>query len=184
MVPKHSTFDGVEPYRLFITSNEATLGHSILELVRGTRIRRDVCLDRTRDSRHRTAPHGRRKSDSLEWLHIAAPLVAVIGCLMASIAYGLATRKAWSRHLVMVIFVLIIVYASALGALNVLRHTIMWRAIVTPLCLVVRAPGTSTSNQTLLSIFANSEGDRCGHGRIFLALSYCAVEAGVRNAEA
>jgi len=26
--------------------------------------------------------------------------------------------------------VLIIVYASALGALNVLRHTIMWRAIV------------------------------------------------------
>jgi amino acid permease len=49
---------------------------------------------------------------------------------MASIAYGLATRKAWSRHLVMAIFVLIIVYASALGALNVLRHTIMWRAIV------------------------------------------------------
>jgi hypothetical protein len=30
----------------------------------------------------------------------------------------------------MAIFVLIIVYASALGALNVLRHTIMWRAIV------------------------------------------------------
>ena len=65
-----------------------------------------------------------------EWLHIAAPLVAVIGCLMASITYGLAARKAWSRHLVMAIFVLIIVYASTLGALNVLRHTIMWRAIV------------------------------------------------------
>ena len=65
-----------------------------------------------------------------EWLHIAAPLVAVIGCLMAWIAYGLAARKAWSRHLVMAIFVLIIVYATVLGALNVLRHTIMWRAIV------------------------------------------------------
>ena len=65
-----------------------------------------------------------------EWLHIAAPLVAVIGCLMASIAYGLAACKAWSRHLVMAIFVLIIVYATVLGALNVLRHTIMWRAIV------------------------------------------------------
>ena len=65
-----------------------------------------------------------------EWLHIAAPLVAVIGCLMASIAYGLAACKAWSRHLVMTIFVLIIVYATVLGALNVLRHTIMWRAIV------------------------------------------------------
>jgi hypothetical protein len=54
----------------------------------------------------------------------------VIGCLTASIAYGLAARKAWSRHLVMAIFVLIVVYTSALGALNVLRDTIMWRAIV------------------------------------------------------
>ena len=30
----------------------------------------------------------------------------------------------------MAIFIFIIVYVSALGALNVLRHTIMWRAIV------------------------------------------------------
>jgi len=30
----------------------------------------------------------------------------------------------------MAIFMLIIAYGSALGALNVLRHTIMWRAIV------------------------------------------------------
>ena len=77
-------------------------------------------------------PHlmGGEKVTRLEWLHIAAPLVAVIGCLMASIAYGFAARKAWSRHLVMAIFVLIIVYASALGSLNVLRHTIMWRAII------------------------------------------------------
>ena len=42
----------------------------------------------------------------------------------------LGARKAWSRHLAIGIFVLIIVYASVLGALNVLRHTIMWRAIV------------------------------------------------------
>jgi hypothetical protein len=77
-------------------------------------------------------PHlmGGEKVTRWEWLHIAAPLVAVIGCLMASIAYGLAACKAWSRHLVMAIFVLIIVYATVLGALNVLRHTIMWRAIV------------------------------------------------------
>src|SRR5438094_4995061 len=77
-------------------------------------------------------PHlmGGEKVTRSEWLHIAAPLVAGIGCLMASIAYGFAARKAWSRHLVMAIFVLIIVYASALGALNVLRHTIMWHAMV------------------------------------------------------
>jgi hypothetical protein len=77
-------------------------------------------------------PHlmGGERVTRSEWLHIPAPLVAVIGCLMASISYGLAARKAWSRRLVMAIFVLIIVYASALGALNVLPHTIMWRAIV------------------------------------------------------
>src|SRR6478672_13824772 len=73
-------------------------------------------------------PHlmGGKKVTRLEWLHIAAPLVAVIGCLMASIAYGFAARKAWSRHLVMAMFVLVIVYASALGSLNVLRPAIMW----------------------------------------------------------
>ena len=77
-------------------------------------------------------PHlmGGEKVTRAEWLHIAAPLVAVIGCLMASIAYGFGARKPWSRHLAIAIFVLIIVYASALGAANVLRHTIMWRAIV------------------------------------------------------
>jgi amino acid permease len=77
-------------------------------------------------------PHlmGGEKVTRSEWLRVAAPLVAVIGCLMASLAYGLAKRKAWSRHVVVAIFVLIIVYASTLGALNVLRHSIMWRAIV------------------------------------------------------
>jgi hypothetical protein len=77
-------------------------------------------------------PHlmGGEKVTRSEWLHIAAPLVTVIGCLMALIAYGLGSRKAWSRHLAIAIFVLIIAYASALGAVNMLRHTIMWRAIV------------------------------------------------------
>jgi hypothetical protein len=77
-------------------------------------------------------PHlmGGEKVTRLEWLHIAAPLVAVIGCLMALTAYGLTARKPWSRHVVLAIFVLIIVYASVLGAGNVLRHSIMWRAIL------------------------------------------------------
>ena len=77
-------------------------------------------------------PHlmGGERVTRSEWLHIAAPLVAVMGCLMTLIAYGLAARKPWSRHVVLAIFVLIIVYASALGAVNVLRHSIMWRAIL------------------------------------------------------
>ena len=77
-------------------------------------------------------PHfmGGERVTRSEWLHIAAPLVAVIGCLMASVAYAFAAGKPYSRHLVMAIFILIIVYASAVGALDVLRHTIMWRAIV------------------------------------------------------
>ena len=65
-----------------------------------------------------------------EWLHIAAPLVAVIGFMMALIAYGLAARKPWSRHLVITIFILIIAYASILGALNLIHQAIMWRALI------------------------------------------------------
>jgi hypothetical protein len=65
-----------------------------------------------------------------EWLHIAAPLVAVLGVLMACISYGFATEKAWSRHVVIAMFGLIVVYATILGALNLIRHAIMWRAII------------------------------------------------------
>ena len=65
-----------------------------------------------------------------EWLHIAVPLVAVIEILMAFIAYGFAMRKYWSRHLVIAMFVLIVGYASILGALNLIHDAIMWRAII------------------------------------------------------
>jgi len=65
-----------------------------------------------------------------EWLHIAAPLVAVIGVLMASIAYGFAARKPWSRHLVMTMSILISVYAIAVGWMNLIHRAIMWRAII------------------------------------------------------
>jgi len=61
---------------------------------------------------------------------IAAPLVAVIGILMALIAYGFAAQKTWSRHLVITMFTLIIVYALILGALNLIHQAIMWRAII------------------------------------------------------
>jgi hypothetical protein len=77
-------------------------------------------------------PHimGGERVTRTEWLHIAAPLVAVIGILMAFIAYGFATQKLWSRHLVIAVFGLIIVYGSILGMLNLIHHTIMWRAII------------------------------------------------------
>jgi hypothetical protein len=65
-----------------------------------------------------------------EWLYIAAPLVAVIGVLMALIAFGFAAQKHWSRHLVIAMFSLIIVYGSILGALNLIHHAVMWRAII------------------------------------------------------
>ena len=77
-------------------------------------------------------PHimGGERVTRSEWLHIAAPLVASIGCLMALIAYGLHAGKRWSRHVIMAMSTLIILYASTLGAVNVLRRTIMWRAII------------------------------------------------------
>jgi amino acid permease len=115
-------------------------------------------------------PHlmGGEKVTRSEWLHIAAPLVAVIGCLMASIAYGLAARKPWSRHLVLAIFGLIIVYASALGALNVLRHTIMWRAIVNASLFGCASAWYLYFKRNVAEYFANSEDDRLSHaGNIF-----------------
>jgi hypothetical protein len=77
-------------------------------------------------------PHvmGGERVTRAEWLHIAAPLVAVIGVLMAFIAYGFAAQKYWSRHLVIAMFVLVVVYASILGALNLIHHAIMRRAII------------------------------------------------------
>ena len=77
-------------------------------------------------------PHimGGERVTRAEWLHIAAPLVAVIGILMAFSAYGFATQKRWSRHVAIAMFVLIVVYASILGALNMVHHAIMWRAII------------------------------------------------------
>ena len=65
-----------------------------------------------------------------EWLHIAAPLVGIIGVLMAFISYGFASQRAWSRHLVMTMSILIIGYAIAVGALNLIHRAIMWRAII------------------------------------------------------
>ncbi len=65
-----------------------------------------------------------------EWLHIAAPLVAVIGILMALSSYGLATRKPWARRAVMAIPILIVSYAVAIGAPGWIKPVIMWRAVI------------------------------------------------------
>src|SRR5437762_14317844 len=64
-----------------------------------------------------------------EWLHIAGPLVAATGSLMALICYALASRKRWSRHLVIAMVTLIIVYASILAGLNLVPHTRMTQVI-------------------------------------------------------
>jgi hypothetical protein len=49
---------------------------------------------------------------------------------MALVCYALASRKPWSRHVVIAMFVLIIVYATILGALSLIRHSIIWRALI------------------------------------------------------
>lgn len=66
----------------------------------------------------------------IEWLRIAAPLVAAMGVLMALVCYALASRKSWSRHVAIAMFALIIVYATILGTLSMIRHSIMWRALI------------------------------------------------------
>ncbi len=66
------------------------------------------------------------------WFAALAAAGMYLSILLAilDIGYGFATQKSWSRHLVLAIFGLIIVYASILGALNLIHHAIMWRAII------------------------------------------------------
>ena len=64
------------------------------------------------------------------WLHVAAPLVATIGTLMALISYGFTKEKRWSRHLVVGMFVFIIVYALTARMLDGIPARIMWRALL------------------------------------------------------
>jgi hypothetical protein len=52
---------------------------------------------------------------------------------MTFICYGLASQHLWSRHLVIVMFSLIIVYASILGAIDLIDLAIMWRALISGL---------------------------------------------------
>ena len=106
-------------------------------------------------------PHimGGERVTRTEWLHIAAPLVAVIGILMAFISYGFATQKSWSRHLALAMFSLIIVYASILGALNLIHRAIMWRAIVNATVFGAASVWYFISNQMSPLIFASWRGD-------------------------
>ena len=77
-------------------------------------------------------PHlmGGERVTRTEWLHIAAPLVAAMGVSMALVCYALASGKPWSRHVVIAIFTLIIVYAAMLGTLDLIHRAIMWRALI------------------------------------------------------
>ena len=77
-------------------------------------------------------PHimGGERVTRTEWLHIAAPLVAAMGVLMALVCYALGSGKPWSRHVVIAIFTLIIVYAAILGTINLIHRAIMWRALI------------------------------------------------------
>ena len=50
--------------------------------------------------------------------------------VLVDIRYGFAARKPWSRHVVIALFVLIVLYAAILGALDLIHHAIMWRAII------------------------------------------------------
>jgi hypothetical protein len=94
-----------------------------------------------------------------EWLPIAAPLVAVIGILMALIGFGFATKKLWSRHVVIAMFSLIIVYASILGTLNVIHQAIMWRAIINASVFGAASVWYFILNQISPLIFASTRAD-------------------------
>lgn len=67
------------------------------------------------------------------WFRAAGPLLLLTGCLMAGIAYGFRTEKAWSRHLVMTLWIVVALYAlfGLLGGLPAdVPRQLMWRALI------------------------------------------------------
>jgi len=72
---------------------------------------------------------GGQRVDRDTWLHVAAPLVAVIGTLTFLASVGLARRRAWARHLIILMFAFIIAYAISARAFQAIPNGMMWRAI-------------------------------------------------------
>jgi hypothetical protein len=117
--------------KICCNESQSAIPDSDFDLVRGPGHRGDAFVDLARGLVCGIGPTmmGGERVTRSEWLHIAAPLVAVIGFLMALISYGFAKQKPWSRRLVIAIFGLIIVYAVVTGALGLIRPAIVWRAI-------------------------------------------------------
>jgi hypothetical protein len=90
-----------------------------------------------------------------EWLHIAAPLVAVIGMLMLAVAYGLRSKKPWARHCAMAIPVLIVTYALVTGSLHLIYGVVMWRAIMDGTLLGVATGWYFYHKPNVVCYFAN-----------------------------
>ncbi|MBA2339643.1 MAG: hypothetical protein H0V88_04565 [Pyrinomonadaceae bacterium] len=73
---------------------------------------------------------GNQVVETKVWLRIAGPLFLLTSVLMAGIAYGFRTRKAWSRHLVMIMWAAIGLYGLILGAAGDVPRELAWRALI------------------------------------------------------
>ncbi|MGH7645773.1 MAG: hypothetical protein ACREMR_09320 [Gemmatimonadales bacterium] len=77
-------------------------------------------------------PHriGGRPVTPEEWLRLAGPLLVAACALMGAIAYSFRTRKPWARHLVMVHWAVVGLYALGLGAAGQLSRGLTTRVVV------------------------------------------------------
>jgi hypothetical protein len=73
---------------------------------------------------------GDREMDSREWLQVSGPLLVLTAAMMAGIAYGFRTEKAWSRHLVMVMWGSLGLYGLVTGVIGVVPPIIMLQVLV------------------------------------------------------
>ncbi len=72
---------------------------------------------------------GDRVMDSKEWVRVAGPLLLLTAAMMAGIAYGFRTEQAWSRHLVMVMWVSLGLYGLVTGLTGAVPPAIMWQVL-------------------------------------------------------
>ena len=99
-------------------------------MVRWAGIRGNVPVDPSGAFEPCAAEYGRRAGHTFRMAAHRRAVVAAMGVLMALVCSALASRKPWSRHVVIAMFALIIVYATILGTLSMIRHSIMWRALI------------------------------------------------------
>jgi hypothetical protein len=70
------------------------------------------------------------------WWRVS-PILPVVSIFAAAIAYGFRSQRAWSRHLVLLLWAAIAIAALVSGVSGDIPRSVLWRALLEPAVLTV-----------------------------------------------